>query len=570
METKVIKKQIVFKAYDQNQYVKVPIDIGSFIPAGHIVRIINEVVETLDIGVLESYYVGGGSSSYHPKMLIKVWVYGYCSRVYTSRPLSKALNEQLPFMWLAGGQLPCFKTLSEFRGCRMQGMIDIIFKQVLLILLEWGYITLDDIYVDGSKIEANANQHKVVWAKNTERYKAGVIEHIDALLAQVKILQESEDVFYGAHHLPSMERDTDVQIVLNSEQVRTHLTNMNTFVEQAVKNMKETSDKKEILDLKIQLKKVNKLVRDLEKEHTKLVKYEQQEEILAGRNSYSKTDEDATMLRLKDEQLLPAYNIQHSTNNQYITNYTIEQTAGDSTTLPEHLDKLEQRLTDIPSEYKEYQPNKKHLIADAGYGSEQNYADLEKRGLEAFVKYPLFHQEQTGEILKSKFRRENFPYDNTTDSFTCPNNRKLVFSHLQTVTSANGYPRELRVYSCENCQDCPFAAECKKSEHKERSVQVSPKGEAYKAQAKEKLLSEQGVKFRKQRSIEVETAFADIKYNMKYERFILRSLDKVYVEYGLLAIAHNLRKVYCEQSGIWADYYAQRAANKTNSTQKRA
>ena len=554
MEAKVGKKVVNFKKYDQNQYVSVPIDIASFIGEGHIVRIIDGVVEAMDMEVLESYYVGGGSSSYHPKMLIKVWLYGYCTKVYTSRPLSKAMVEQLPFMWLSGGQSPCFKTLSEFRGERLQGLIDEVFKEVLVMLLEQGYINLEDIYVDGSKWEANGNKHKVVWAKNTERYKLGVIERIEGLLKDVQALQAAEDASYGTRHLESMGEGKDVNIVLNSEQVKSHMQSLQSLIAQKAEQGQDKTEQKQVQQL-------NRLSKELAKEAVKIEKYEQQEAILDGRNSYNKTDNDATMLRMKDEQLLAAYNVQHSTDNQYVTNYTVGQTASDSPTLPGHLDKFEQRLEGIAK------PEQQNVVSDAGYGSEENYADLEKRGLAAYVKYPLFYQEQTGEILKSKFRRENFPYDAQNDTFTCPNKRTLIFDHEEKVKTKTGYEREIRVYQCESCQDCPFAAECKKTEHGERSVQMSPKGEVYKAKAKAKLTSEKGIEFRKKRSIEVESVFGDLKYNMKHERFILRSLEKVYVEYGLLAIAHNLRKVYCHQSGIWADYYAQRAAKKA---QKRA
>ena len=554
METKITKKKVIFKKYDQKQYVSVPIDISSFIGEGHIVRIIDGVVEAMDISVLESYYEGGGSSSYHPKMLIKVWVYGYCTKVYTSRPLSKALVEQLPFMWLVGGQSPCFKTLSEFRGERLQGLIDDVFKEVLLMLIDQGYINLEDIYMDGSKWEANGNKYKVVWAKNTERFKAAVLERIEGLLKEVHALQAAEDAQYGTRHLASVGEGKEVSIILNSEQVRSQIQSLQSLIAQKAEQMQDKIAKKRVTRL-------TTLSNALEKEKAKIEKYEQQEVLLNGRNSYSKTDTDATMLRMKDEQVLPAYNVQHSTNHQYVINYTVGQTASDSPTLPEHLDKLEQRLAGI------VKPEQQNMVADAGYGSEENYADLQRRGIIAYVKYPLFYQEQTGEILKSKFRRENFAYDAQNDTFTCPNNRKLKFDHEEKKKTQTGYEKDIRVYLCESCEDCPFATDCKKKEYGQRSVQLSRKGEAFKEQAKEKLTSEKGIERRKQRSIEVESVFGDLKYNMKHERFMLRSLEKVYVEYGLLSIAHNLRKVYCDQSGIWADYYAQRAAKKT---QKRA
>ena len=207
----------LFKSYCQEQLLHLPVQISSLIPENHLVRIVDRVVEGIDMSVLEAFYVGGGCSPYHPKMMIKLWIYGYCERYYTSRRLAKAIRENIHYMWLSGHHQPCFKTLNNFRSGKLSEMIDIVFKEVLEMLVELGYIDLDDLYVDGSKWEANGNRHKVVWRKNTERYKGIVI---------------------------------------------------------------------------------------------KLSKYEAQELILGTRNSYNRTDEDATMLRMKDEQLLAAYNVQ--------------------------------------------------------------------------------------------------------------------------------------------------------------------------------------------------------------------------------------------------------------------
>ena len=198
MATKVTQHgKIVFKPYDQSQFIRVPLEIERLIPSGHLVRIIDKVIEQISLSDLMAYYPGGGSSSYHPKMMIKVWVYGYCTGVYTSRSLARALREQIPFIWLAGGQTPIFRTLSEFRGNRLEGMIDLIFKQVLTMLVCEGYIDLTDLYVDGSKWEANANRHKVIWGKNTVRYKAVVLERIESLLQEALRLQAQEDKRYG-------------------------------------------------------------------------------------------------------------------------------------------------------------------------------------------------------------------------------------------------------------------------------------------------------------------------------------------------------------------------------------
>lgn len=544
METKVTPvRKITFKPYDQNQFVRVPIQIEEFIPSGHLVRIIDKTIEGLDMADLSQFYPGGGSSAYHPKMMIKVWVYGYCTRIYTTRPLARAIREQLPFIWLAGGHRPSFKTLSEFRGNRMQEMIDVVFKMVLVMLIDEGYINLEDLYVDGSKWEANANKHKVVWAKNTARYKAAVLARVESYLKQVTELQAMEDQRYGNRDLEEVGEGKQVSVVLNSERLSTYLTDLNTLIAAA------SADNARQRELK-------KVRTALVHEQGKLENYEQQEQILNGRNSFSKTDWDATAMRMKDEQLLPAYNIQHSTSNQFIVNYTIGQNASDSVALIPHLDKLAERFDGLSG------GRLQNLCADAGYGSEENYTYLEGCQIAAYVKYPLWYQEKSGELAKKKFRRENWVYEESSDTYTCPNDQKLVFAEQKEIVGTNGYKRTVRLYKCQNCDGCPFAGECNKSEENVRSVQHSPKGEEYKARAKELLATEKGVEMRSNRSIEVETAFGDIKYNMKHERFVLRENKKVYVEFGLLAIGHNLRKVYCEKSGIWAEYYAQRARKR--------
>jgi transposase len=557
MDAKVIKNQkIRFKKYDQEQVLQVPVNVSLLIPIGHLVRIVNKVVEDIDMSVLDQYYTGIGCPAYNPKMLIKVWIYGYCERVYTSRRLAKAIRENINFIWLSGNQQPSFKTLSEFRGERMQSMIDIIFKQVLVLLSESGHIDLGDLYVDGSKLAANANQYKCVWRKNTERYKQAVVERIDLLLKEIKVLQQQEDSQHGQGDLPELGQGEPVAVVLNSETVSQHLRTLHELVAQEHAKQEGAN--------KTKVKELARLGNKLTKEQENLIKYEDQEAILGERNSYSKTDPDATMLRMKDERLLPGYNVQHTTSNQYIVNYTIAQNGSDSPTLPVHLDKMEVRFEGLD------RPEETSLGADAGYGSEENYADLERRGIEAYVKYPLWYQEESGELAKKRFRRENWTYDAQSDTYTCPNQQILVFKEETTRTSENGYERTVRLYECQNCDNCPFASVCKKSETKNRTVLHSPKGEAYKAKAKELLATDRGLEVRSNRSIEVESAFGDIKYNMKYERFILRGQDKVYVEYGLLSIAHNLRKVYCKESGIWAEYYAQRASKKGEKRLKRA
>jgi transposase len=567
METNIEKKgQKRFRKYDQSQALLVPIQLEGLVPKGSLARVVDTLVNRIELEDLLPMYKSKGSPPYHPLMLIKVWIYGYCEGVYTSRRLAKSLREGIVYMWLSGNQQPCFKTLSEFRGSKMQHLIDSVFTHVLSMLVELGYIDLDDLYVDGTKIEANANKYSRVWAKNTARYKDKVQERIGVLLEELKTMQKAEDEKYGSKDLAEVGQGKDVSVVLSSDQIQSSLQGYYQAIEAA-----KGQDKAQQ-----QIKELAKGLKKVEKELTSLQRYEQQERILAGRNSYSKTDPDATMMRLKDDRLVAAYNIQHCTSNQYIVNYTVAQNAADNTTLISHLDKMDQRqealqILEVQTQGSTAQAPARppSLCADAGYGWEENYAELERRGWTAYVKYPLWQQQISGELSKKKFRRENWPFDEQGDYYRCPNDRKLTFLKLGTNTTKTGYEVQVRIYQCEDCQACPFALECKGNSTL-RVVQHSPKGEQYKKQAKALLDTDQGRQARSQRSIEVESAFGNIKYNMGYDRFLLRQLPKIYVEYGLWALAHNLRKVYCEQSGIWKGYYAQRASKKDKNAAKRA
>lgn len=560
MSAKVIKNfKVVYKKYDQEQVLQVPIVIGDFIPEGHLVRIVNDVVEKIAQESLDKYYVGGGSSSYHPKMMLKVWLYGYCDKVYTSRPLAKAMRENIHYMWLSGGNRPCFKTLSSFRSGRLQGIIDILFREVLYLLVSEGYIDLEDFFTDGSKFEANSNKYKVVWAKNTARYKEQVLLRIDTIIAELRNLQVQEDARYGKRDLAEVGEGKEVHIVMNSSEVQQHLQHMEQLIAEAKSTSNAVSGKER--------RKLQSLTNRLTKEQANLEKYENQEALLAGRNSYSKTDPDATVFRMKDEQVLPAYNIQHSTENQFITNYTVAQNASDNPTLKPHLDKLEERYAQVGRA----DLRGMNGTLDAGYGSEENYAECEKRGITAYIKYPLWYQEITGELAKKQYHKDNWKYNEQTDTYTCPNNRMLLFKHEEQRTTATEYVKTIRIYQCESCDDCPFAQDCRSANSTgPRTVSHSVKGEAYKDIARALLDTERGKELRSRRSIEVETGFADVKYNMKIERFILRGIEKVYVEYGLIALAHNLRKLYCDKSGIWKAQYAQREAKKAEKLRKAA
>jgi transposase len=526
----------VFKAYVMDQMALMPCSYDELIPADHLVRVVNQAVEQIDLQNLLKQYMGGGTSSYHPRMMLKVLVYAYCKRIYTSRKLAEALRENIHFMWLSGGNTPDFRTLNEFRGRRMKPVIGEVFYAVVEYLIDRGYVKLEDYFADGTKIEADANKHKVVWVKRKDRYQKRVKEQIHNLLEQIEQANEAEETEYGERDLEEMGGHGLPDV--NAEQLKKKIDELNRRLKEKLQNPKVDSEKAE------KGKTARQALKKLEKDCLpRLGKYEQQTETLAGRNSYSKTDPQASCLRMKEDRGAkrpwpkPAYNIQTGTEGQFIVGYSVHSQGSDPTCLIPHLEGVRQGLKRLP----------KKVVTDAAYGSEENYAYLEKHQVENYLKYNTFYQDthkyRNPEIVrKHQFRSDHFAYDAETDQFICPAKQRLKYLFTGRYQTDNGYESQRRHYECMLCQDCPLKSQCTKAKGNRR-IQVSFQLMEYRKQARENLTSELGEQLRVRRSVEVETVFGHIKHNMGFRRFHLRGREKVNTEWGLVCIAHNMQKL---------------------------
>ena len=182
----------------------IPPSWEELIPADHIVRVVNRAIERINLEPLLRKYKGGGTSSYHPAMLLKVLVYAYTQRIYSSRQIAKAIRENVNFLWLSGGNQPDFRTINSFRGEKMKGVIEEVFTLVLELLVEEGYVKLENYFVDGTKVEANANRHKVVWAKSRAKYEGRLREKVKELLKEIEDVNDAENAEYGDKDLEEM------------------------------------------------------------------------------------------------------------------------------------------------------------------------------------------------------------------------------------------------------------------------------------------------------------------------------------------------------------------------------
>jgi transposase len=166
-----VTSKAVFKPYDQQQILLLPPSLDELISADHLVRVVNQVINNLDLSSIINEYEGGGASAYDPRMLVKMLLYGYSMKIYTGRRLAKALRQDVTFMWLCAGSRPDFRTINLFRTGILKDTIEDLFKQLLLFLIGHGYVQVENYFTDGSTFSADANARKIVWRKNAERYK---------------------------------------------------------------------------------------------------------------------------------------------------------------------------------------------------------------------------------------------------------------------------------------------------------------------------------------------------------------------------------------------------------------
>lgn len=508
------KAKVAFKDYNQKQMVLFPESLEDYIPDNHQARIVNHIVDRLNINKLMEEYKGGGTSSYHPRMMLKVLIYAYLNNITTSRKIEAALQENIFFMWLSGKSFPDFRTINMFRGKRLKDHINEIFSQVVLMLADMGLVSLKDQFTDGTKIEAAANRYTFVWKGAVEKNKAKLETKLKGLIEEIEQTITEEE----RNSIDFEEKDFDI------EEVEKRLEELN-------QKLSEKQDNKKSKKLQTKTRKAQK------EDIPRMKRYNRQMSKFEGRNSYSKTDKDATFMRLKEDhmrnsQLKPAYNIQYSTESHFITNFTLHRRAGDTSTLKPHLEVF----------YKHYGTYPDRLIADAGYGSEENYEYLKDNNIENYVKYNWFHKEQKKKFKNDISRWENYHYNEKDDYFVCPMGQRMYSVRQGERVSELGYKSQITYYQAKNCEGCPIRGVCH-NQKGNRQIGVNHNLLKHRKEARENLLSEEGVKLRGRRCAEVEQAFGQLKNNMKFTRFLLRGVEKVTIEIGLMALAHNLLKL---------------------------
>lgn len=505
-----------FRPYSPNQMVLFPQRIDKDIADDDPVRLLNGIVESLDLSSFRKLYKERGRSPYDPEMLLKVVIYAYMNNIYSCRRIEKSLKRDIHFIWLAGYEQPDFITINRFRN-RVKQEINNVFTQLVLLLSAKGLVTLDVEYIDGTKMESKANKYTFVWRKTVEKNRAKLLEKIRVLLSQVDdaIAQDkaAEDT---VGFTPEMLTEIAAEL-------------RNALSEQPAAESKEQKNA---------LRRKQKQVKQTEQMRDKLSEYDTHLDTLGGRNSYSKTDKDATFMRMKEDamnngQTKPGYNLQIGTENQFITDFGLFHNPNDTGTMIPFLESFSERYRHMPQE----------CCADSGYGSQENYSFMEAHGMEAYVKYNYFHKEQKRAFRDDFFRLENLYYNAEQDYFVCPMGQHMTRVGTRYGKTDRAYRTVSAVYRAQRCQGCPLRWGCYKKRQGNREIEINHQLMEYKRQARERLTSERGLFHRSKRPIEPEAVFGQMKYNMQYKRFRHFGKDKVTMGFAFFAIAFNIKKM---------------------------
>ena len=458
-----------------------------------------------------------GRLRYNPVNMLKTVLFGFMTSGYCSlRELEDNCKVNIRFMYLMDHQTPSYRTFGYFINEILQEKIENIFNDINHAIFNDEHVDLQHLYIDGSKFEANANKYTWVWKKATEKFRYKLYEKITAEIEEIN----AEIAWSG------------VQITTNPEYVPDYL---NEIVEQLVL-LWELDSSTFVYGSGKRKSKEQRHYEHLTTFCQKLQEYIQKIEICGpNRNSYSKTDTSATFMRIKtdymgNDQLLPAYNVQIGVADEYIAVVDVNHYRSDMDCFVPLMEHFKQTYGFYP----------KYPVADAGYGSYNNYIFCEQNGIEKYMKFPMFKKETKDQKYhEDPFRAVNFRIDEQ-GVMRCPNDKAFHFLY-RTNVRGNQYGRKEELYECEDCSGCPYAEKCKKTD-KNRTVRINQELTSMHQEVIENLESIHGALLRMNRSIQAEGTFGIMKNDRWYKRIVRRGIHSVKLEVLLVAIGHNLYK----------------------------
>jgi len=497
-----------------------PINLGILIPENDSVRLLSQIVEELDLrNLMLAYSSKGRNPVVPPRVMLKIILYAYMIGIFSSRSMEACCRRDINFMWLLEGYpAPDHNTISRFRTGRLKICLEPIFNQFIEKLHSYGEVPFENTFIDGTKIEANANKYSFVWKKTTEKLDARLPEKVTELFRNINKEYATEFHFDEAFDLPTTLKEVLLFLAEKKEQIGIVFVNGKGKRKTKIQRFMESA-----LEL---LEKKEKYL-DYMKEFTE-------------RNSFSKTDRDATFMHMKDDhmrnsQLKPGYNLQIAVENGYTVGIDVSAERSDMYTLIPLLSRLEKNF---PTHRFE------NIVCDAGYESEENYSYLCEKGYTSYIKPSNYETQKKRSFKRQIGIRENMHYDHENDEYTCAKGRKLKAIETRIDKRRRSrYPVEITIYECENCNRCGFKNQCKKSKGNKR-IKVSKKFTHYRRQSMANVTSDLGITLRINRSIQAEGAFGIVKENYNFRRFLTRGKENVFTECLIMFFSYNVNKLH--------------------------
>lgn len=477
------------------------------IPANDRVRLLDRIVEEMDIrALMRAYNSQGRPPATPPRTMLKIVLYSYMEHNLSSRKIESSCKRDVNYIWLLNGEpAPNHFEIARFRSQRLTKCAEEIYHQFVTMLHEMGEIKYEHLFVDGTKIEANANKYSFVWKKSTNRYEARVDAKLELLFPKLcskygVMANDSEEL------LAALEGKVDFPFVHGRGKRKSEL-------QRDVELMRELLARKQ--------------------------KYRQYDETFRGRNSFSKTDPDATFMHMKEDhmrnaQLKPGYNVQFGVEGEYITGVQVSSERNDELT-----------LIPLMEDMRSYGADYQDVTADAGYESEENYSWFEAAQKLCYIKPQNYERSKTKKYKSNMALRENMTYDAGKDEYTCQAGQKLRVKYVGKRRSKSGFESEITYYECDDCSGCPYKKTCTRAKGN-RQIHVSKRFVEQREKSLERITSEQGTLLRKNRSIQSEGAFGVVKQDYNFRQFLLRGHAKVTVEILLMAMAYNMNKLHAK------------------------
>lgn len=503
--------------------LKLPLEMEKLIDISDPVYTFCEVMDHID---LSRYFVEKGCKTGRPRCdeqkLLKVILFAFMEHgICSLRYIEKLCRNDIRYMYLLDGmKAPSFATFGNMIRKELTDSIEQIFLDMNTYIFEKDHVDLQHTYIDGTKIEANANRYTWVWKKSCTKNRGKVFKKISTLIdamnqevlgyLNVKLEKREEYAIDYVSELLEMYRK-----VINLDE--------STFVSGC--GHRKSIQQKQYQELQGYLERLKTYAHHIE---------------VCGeeRNSYSKTDHDATFMRLKrdymgNDQLLPAYNLQTAVCDEYIAAVDVKPYASDMECFVPLLEKFNKSYGHYP----------KYPVADAGYGSYNNYLYCEEHGMEKYMKFTMFKKETTDKKYhENPYRAVNFKQDES-GNLICPNGKKFYFKSRRHVYK-NKYGRTEEIYECETCEGCQYKSDCCPKASHNRTIHMNQELTSIHKEVISNLESIHGALLRMNRSIQAEGTFGVLKWDKSYKRLFRRGEKNVILELTLISCGFNLYKYH--------------------------